>query len=51
MKIFYGISQDNSIDVTDICLDRLTINNIINKSKKKNLTIYKSCLIWIKKNY
>jgi FkbM family methyltransferase len=30
IKIFYGISQDNSIDVTDICLDRLTINNIIN---------------------
>ena len=30
IKIFYGISQDNSIDVTDICLDRLRINNIIN---------------------
>jgi len=28
MKIYYGIT-DNSIDVTDICLSKLTINNII----------------------
>ena len=30
MKIFYGVSQNNSIDVTNICLDKLKINNIIN---------------------
>jgi FkbM family methyltransferase len=29
MKIYYGIT-DNSIDVTDICLSKLTNNNIIN---------------------
>ena len=28
MKIFYGITN-NSIDVTNICLDKLTQNNII----------------------
>jgi len=27
MKIYYGISIDNSIDVTDICLSKLTTNN------------------------
>ena len=30
MKIFYGISPENSIEVTNICLYKLTINNIIN---------------------
>jgi FkbM family methyltransferase len=30
MKIYYGISYDNSIDVTDVCLTKLTKNNIIN---------------------
>ena len=30
MKILYGISPETSIDVTDICLYRLTINNTIN---------------------
>jgi FkbM family methyltransferase len=29
MKIFYGISLNNSIDVTNICLSKLTTNNII----------------------
>jgi FkbM family methyltransferase len=29
MKIFYGISLNNSIDVTNICLSKLTKNNII----------------------
>jgi len=29
MKIYYGVT-DNSIDVTDICLSKLTNNNIIN---------------------
>lgn len=42
MKIFYGISQKNSIDVTDICLDRLRINNIINipSSESTRATIF-----------
>lgn len=29
MKIFYGVSIDNSIEVTNICLTKLTKNNII----------------------
>ena len=30
MKIYYGVSFNNSIDVTDICLSTLMKNNIIN---------------------
>jgi FkbM family methyltransferase len=30
MKILYGITVKNSIDVTDICFSKLKINNIIN---------------------
>jgi len=30
MKICYGFSYNNSIDVTDVCLSKLTKNNIIN---------------------
>jgi FkbM family methyltransferase len=29
MKIFYGISHQSSIDVTDICFSKLTKNNVI----------------------
>ena len=36
MKIYYGISNNHLIDVTDICLLKLTKNNIINIPKDDN---------------
>ena len=29
MKIYYGI-KENNVDVTDICIEKLTHNNIVN---------------------
>jgi hypothetical protein len=30
MRIFYEITLENSVDITDICLSKLKTNNIIN---------------------
>jgi FkbM family methyltransferase len=40
MRIFYGITLENSIDVTDICLSKLKTNNIINIPSGDNNRAY-----------
>ena len=52
MKILYGISPTNSIDVTNICLSKLTTNNIcsIPSGDCNRANIFGDPLVGIKKN-